>query len=196
MKFLAVDTSGDRLIAVAKNGERREVFDELCPMRHSVRLMEAVDGVLKGAGLALGECDFLACVVGPGSFTGIRIGISAVKGMCFAKDIPALSLTSFDCLAYADGEADTIAAVDAGHGFVYAEGKGLPRGYYPISEVLSRQEGGTSILVGAPIEGLGGKTVSLSKGLCRAAEALAERKTSAAELAAVYLRKSSAEEGR
>ena len=100
MKFLAIDTSGRALNVVAVNGERRvlECRDD-CAMRHSVLLMDVIDGALAKARLTPHECDFFACVVGPGSFTGIRIGISTVKGLCLACDRPALALTSFDTLA-------------------------------------------------------------------------------------------------
>ena len=59
--------------------------------------------------MTLGDCDFFAAVVGAGSFTGIRIGISAVKGFCAATGKPALPITSFDVAAY-----NTIDSEDVG----------------------------------------------------------------------------------
>ena len=92
-------------------------------MKHSVLLMQAVDETLKKADMTLGDCDFFAAVVGAGSFTGIRIGISAVKGVCLATGKPALPITSFDTVAYnaLDGEK-ILCLVDALHGYYYACG--------------------------------------------------------------------------
>lgn len=103
MKFLAIDTSGKQLNVVAVNGERQIVSRRGdCAMQHSVLLMDEIDEALKAARLSPADCDFFACVAGPGSFTGIRIGIATVKGLCLACQKPALPLTSFDTIAYAD----------------------------------------------------------------------------------------------
>ena len=84
--FLAVDTSGNHLAVVAvKDGTEYVTYIENCAMKHAVSLMPAVDETLEKAGLQLSECDFFAAVVGAGSFTGIRIGISAVKGFTTKK---------------------------------------------------------------------------------------------------------------
>ena len=93
--FVAVDTSGNYLTVVAgKNGEFYSVSIPNCMMKHSVSVMPAVDEVLKKADMSLEECDFFSAVVGAGSFTGIRIGISVVKGFCLAYNKPSLLLES------------------------------------------------------------------------------------------------------
>ena len=85
MNYLAIDTSGEYLTVIAKHGERTErVFRPDCLAKHSVVLMEEIDGALSRAQMTAAECDFFAVVVGPGSFTGIRIGIATVKGLAFA----------------------------------------------------------------------------------------------------------------
>ena len=200
MKFLAIDTSGRRLTVVAVNGEREVVRDLDCAMRHSVVLMDEIDAALSSANLKVSECDFIACVVGPGSFTGIRIGISTVKGLCFAGDIPVLAVTSFDCLAYAETGKRTLALVDAGHDCYYAcgyEGTDVrvPPAYRTreqVEKLLS--EGYTARSYEALA--LQTETVSAAKGLALAARELANGAAPAKELAALYLRKSSAEEKR
>ena len=199
MKYLAIDTSAKRLLVLAK-GEKTAVRDlSDCAMQHSVRLMGEIDGALKEAGLALKDCDFLACVVGPGSFTGIRIGIATVKGLCTAADRPALAVTSFDCLAYAEGSGKKLCLVDAGHGCFYAcpyDGTKAGEAHY-----LPREEAEALIAEGyAPVSGeelsIGGKVVNAAEGLKAAAEALAPLARPCAEIEAVYLRRSNAEEGR
>ena len=99
--FVAVDTGGNHLTVLAsKNGQVFSVCLPDCAMKHSVSVMPAVDAALQKADLRLEECDFFSAVVGAGSFTGIRIGISIVKGFCLAFGKPALPVTSFEVLAY------------------------------------------------------------------------------------------------
>ena len=154
--------------------------------------MDEIDGALKEAKLPLSECDFVACVVGPGSFTGIRIGISAVKGLCMAAEIPALAVTSFDCLAYAEKRERLLGLVDAGHDHFYA----CPYdGFTPgtASYLSSKAANAVAEQGYLPVTE---RDTDIALGLKNAAEALMERRAPATQLAALYLRKSSAEEGR
>ena len=201
MKFLAIDTSGRALNVVAVNEEKAVVSRrEDCAMRHSVLLMDAIDGALKETGMTLADCEFLACVVGPGSFTGIRIGIATVKGLCLAGEKKALSLTTFDTLAYADTDGKRLCLVDAGHGNVYACGYDGTQVVLPPA-FLSREEADARIAQGfVPVANgelfAGVKTVDAAQGLLCAAKARAAEACGAHALEAVYLRKSSAEEKR
>ena len=68
--------------------------------RHSELLMDCVDGLCKTAGLSSKELNLVACMKGPGSFTGIRIGFSAAKGLCLALDLPLRTVPTLDCVAY------------------------------------------------------------------------------------------------
>ena len=140
MNYLAIDTSSLRLTVLARKGEETAVFCAQGREQHSVVLMDAVGEVLARLSLALRELDFVACTVGPGSFTGIRIGISCAKGLCFGADLPALGVTTLSAIAYAEKAEDKVAVVDAGHGHVYAEGFGrahLPAGFYSVEEIAS-----------------------------------------------------------
>ena len=112
MNFLAIDTSADYLTVVAKKGEREKIlFESDCAMRHSSRLMGAIEETLGEIGLTPSECDFFCAVTGPGSFTGIRIGISAVKGFCsaLAKFYAGLPIS---CLCSAHRRISRIAQVE------------------------------------------------------------------------------------
>lgn len=197
MKFLAIDTGAKRLTVAAVNRDAEAVIFEDCAMQHSVKLFDAVEEALSRVRMSLSEVDLIACVVGPGSFTGIRIGISAVKGMCFALEKPVLPVTSFETIAYAERNPKAIAVVDAGHGYVYAEGFGvaLPQGYYPLEEAaaLAAHEG-APLLSNEPFGAV--RAVNVCEGLMNAVKAKYGHTMSARELAALYLRKSSAEEGR
>lgn len=201
MKFLGIDTSGEYLAVVAKNEEKECVrLTENCLHAHSVRLMDEIEGALQGAGMAAGDCEFFSVVVGAGSFTGIRIGISTVKGLCFALTKPALALTSFECIAYAERGEKMLPVLSAGHGFYYAaaydgEHCEVPPAY------LSRERAEELIRMGYEPRsfsalGLGEKVVNAGKGLLNASMALCGRAGAASDLAALYLRRSSAEERR
>ena len=85
MKYLAIDTSGKNLIVIAKNGDKEEIFfDPDCGLNHSVTLMDAVEQTAQKIQLDLSSVDFFSCTLGAGSFTGIRIGVSTIKALCFA----------------------------------------------------------------------------------------------------------------
>ena len=101
MKYLAFDTSGDNLtVIVRKDKEIFSFFEEKCLTLHSSLLMPKVEEILNNAKISLKDLDFIACVVGAGSFTGIRIGISTAKAYSFATGKKVLGVTSFDLLAY------------------------------------------------------------------------------------------------
>ena len=90
-----MDTSCEYLAVVAcKDGKVKTAFLPDCSMRHSVTLMNEIDKLLMESGWTLSDFDYFSAVVGAGSFTGIRIGISAVKGFCLALNKPALPVTS------------------------------------------------------------------------------------------------------
>ena len=101
MKVLGVDTStragsvalleGDTVLAeVSVNSTQT----------HAKRLMCAVDATLEMAGLTIAECDGFAVTTGPGSFTGLRIGVSTVKGLGFATKKPVAAVSTLDALVY------------------------------------------------------------------------------------------------
>jgi tRNA threonylcarbamoyladenosine biosynthesis protein TsaB len=101
VKILAVDTS-TRAGSVAFL-EDDTVVAELrasSAETHAKRLMRMVDGTLQLAGLGLEACDAFAVTIGPGSFTGLRIGISTVKGFAFATGKPVTGVSTLDALAH------------------------------------------------------------------------------------------------
>ena len=192
MNFLGVDTSSEYLTVIACKGDKSETrFYNDCLRNHSVRLMEEIDSAFNALNMKPSNCDFFAAVTGPGSFTGIRIGISTVKGLCLATDKPALAVTSFEVLAYAEKDEKLLATIDAGHGYLYAagyEGRKLtiPPAY------CSKEEAEALVKQGyRPIDW---KSVDPAKGFFEAVKANYLNARPAQELAALYLRKSSAEE--
>ena len=192
MNFLGVDTSSEYLTVVACKGERKETrFFKDCLRNHSVRLMDEIDSALNALDLKPADCDFCAAVTGPGSFTGIRIGISTIKGLCLGTGKPALGVTSFDVLAYAEKDEKLLATVDAGHGYLYAagyEGRKLT-----ISPAYCSGEDAEE-LVKKGYRLIDWKSVDPAEGFFEAVKANFKNVRPCEELAALYLRKSSAEE--
>lgn len=122
-KFLAIDTSSKYLTVLAQNGEKSSLhYIPDCAMRHSVILMDEIDKALTGANLTPGDCDFFAAVTGPGSFTGIRIGIATAKGFALAADKPLKPITAFDLIAYNVNSKKFFVAIDAAHAHYYVCG--------------------------------------------------------------------------
>lgn len=122
--FLAVDTSSTYLTVLAKCGDRVETnYIENCAMRHSVVLMDEIERTLSAVGMTAKDCDYFAAVTGPGSFTGIRIGISCIKGFATALNKRTVGVTSFDMLAYnVIGDSDFLVAINALHQSFYVCG--------------------------------------------------------------------------
>lgn len=210
MNFLAIDTSGKYLsVAAYFHGRFFERYSPDCALQHSVRLMDEIIHLCEDAQIRPSDCDFFASVVGPGSFTGIRIGISTVKGLCLACKKPALAVTSFDALAYTDPCPGSfcgtiprrLTLVDAGHGCFYSCGYNekneivLPPAYSRREEVERWIGDGFVPIAAAPLfEGCGAAAVC--HGFARAAFENADRAADPSCLKALYLRKSSAEEKR
>ena len=119
MKYLALNTAGHSVeVALSTGGFFREE-DGKCA---SATLMPHVNELLENAGLTLEDLNYIACVTGPGSFTGIRIGVSAVRSMCYALGKPALGIHELRMLAYnkrADGYEKILCVTDGSNGTAY-----------------------------------------------------------------------------
>lgn len=101
MKVLAVDTATSALsVAVVENSHLLAETTLDNGLTHAVNLMGVIDSAMKWAGVELNQLDGLAVVNGPGSFTGLRIGISCVKGLAEAHDLPVVAVSSLQALAF------------------------------------------------------------------------------------------------
>lgn len=101
MTILAIDTSGPSAgAAVYRDGEiLAEVFTHN-GLTHSQTIMPAVEHVCQSADVLPGQVDLFACVVGPGSFTGVRIGVCAARGMAHAVHKPCIAIDALEALAH------------------------------------------------------------------------------------------------
>ncbi|MEG0512299.1 MAG: tRNA (adenosine(37)-N6)-threonylcarbamoyltransferase complex dimerization subunit type 1 TsaB [Clostridia bacterium] len=100
MNILAIDTSGPVAgVAILSNGEVAYEGAAVNRFTHSVNLMPMVEEALTHAGLDISAIDLFAAVTGPGSFTGVRIGVSAVKGMAHGAGKPCIGINALEALA-------------------------------------------------------------------------------------------------
>lgn len=131
MNLLAVDTSGPVAgVAVLRDGEVAYEGAAVNRLTHSVNLMPMIEEALGRAGLDVSEIDYYASVTGPGSFTGVRIGVSAIKGMAHGAGKPCIGVDALEALAMGACTTDALICPiqDARAGQVYGAAflPGLP----------------------------------------------------------------------
>lgn len=128
MKILALDTAARFCAAAVYDAGRDVVLGEASEdigKGHAEVLMDYVERALSQAGLSIREIDRIAVNVGPGSFTGVRIGVSAARGFALALGCPAIGITAFEALA-AETQALTpvrpvTVLLDAHRGEIYVQ---------------------------------------------------------------------------
>ncbi|MCD4818473.1 MAG: tRNA (adenosine(37)-N6)-threonylcarbamoyltransferase complex dimerization subunit type 1 TsaB [Candidatus Cloacimonetes bacterium] len=123
MNILALNTSSTSgSIAISKDGIIVFISYLDIKVTHSERLLPQIDYALKHCKLTIDDIDLICFANGPGSFTGIRIGLSTVKGICMVKEIPLMPVSSLELLAYNvfGVERDILCFVDARMSEVYA----------------------------------------------------------------------------
>jgi tRNA threonylcarbamoyladenosine biosynthesis protein TsaB len=123
MRVLAVDTTGTHgSVAIVESGELQALIGirEASP-RHAESLLPTIDHVLRLHSLRLEEIDAFAVAVGPGSFTGLRIGIAAVEGLSFAAGKPAAGVSALEATAFRfrHHQGLIVPLIDAYRGEVY-----------------------------------------------------------------------------
>ena len=121
MTILGIDTAG-RTMSVALLQDDTLVCEQTLAtgLTHSETLLPTVDSVLKAAGKTCADIDLFGVCAGPGSFTGLRIGLCAVKGLAFPTGTPCAAVSTLEALAYGHiGQGTIIAAQDARRGEVY-----------------------------------------------------------------------------
>ena len=100
MKILALETSAKAVSAAVSEDDRILAAGyQDTGLTHSRTLMPIVEGILRNAGLTVKDMDAIAAAVGPGSFTGIRIGVSAAKGLAFAAEKPCVPVSALAAMA-------------------------------------------------------------------------------------------------
>jgi tRNA threonylcarbamoyladenosine biosynthesis protein TsaB len=137
--ILAIDTSSHHgSIALIRGRHPLAIYGADSRDTHSTRLITEIDMVLTKAGIKLEEVDALAVVTGPGSFTGLRIGLSTIKGLARAIDKPVVGVTTLEATALSAGAGENVLAfVNALRNEVYAQLFRVgPDGAVPASKAI------------------------------------------------------------
>ncbi|GAB3004682.1 tRNA (adenosine(37)-N6)-threonylcarbamoyltransferase complex dimerization subunit type 1 TsaB [Psychrosphaera aestuarii] len=123
MKLLALDAATEACSVAIKLDERIFSYFEVCPQQHSQKLLPGVETLLKESKLSLEQFDGILYGCGPGSFTGVRIGVSITQGLAFGADLPVLGVSNLALMAQQaieeHGAEQVIAAIDARMSEVY-----------------------------------------------------------------------------
>ena len=121
--LLAIDTSTENCSVALVHDGKLTTRDIESPREHSQKLLPFVEEALDSAGVSLAELDGLVVGAGPGSFTGVRIGVSMAQGLAFSADLPVYPVCSLQALAQQairkNDVAGVVACIDARMGEVY-----------------------------------------------------------------------------
>jgi tRNA threonylcarbamoyladenosine biosynthesis protein TsaB len=122
MNLLGIDTTTGYLGVIAVTGDERALFCGTSGLKHGESLFPVIDRVLEAVALAPSDINLIVCALGPGSFTGLRIGLAAAKGLALSAGCPLAGVSSLDVFgarcAFFQG---TVAGViDARKGRYYA----------------------------------------------------------------------------
>lgn len=181
-RVLYLNTSTERLQVAVKNGSKLYKFvgkDDA--KRHNATLMSVIDDLMEKAGLKIGDIEAIAVVTGPGSFTGIRIGVATALAMRRALDIPIVALTALEVVAE---DKDCLVYLDCRHDNYY---------------LMSRADGADTYFNGtsADIRAYKGKKIEVKpdtlKALIKRADEIIEKEDFSDVVLPYYQKKSSAE---
>ena len=107
MLILAFESSAKAAsTALVQDGKLIAQFSTCTALTHSRTLLPMAEDMLKNTGTALDDVDCFACAYGPGSFTGIRIGVATVKGLAWALDKPCIGVSTLEAMAWHGASAD------------------------------------------------------------------------------------------
>ncbi|MEG2015268.1 MAG: tRNA (adenosine(37)-N6)-threonylcarbamoyltransferase complex dimerization subunit type 1 TsaB, partial [Clostridia bacterium] len=125
MNILLIDTTSKNLIvAVVSNGQKYLACDYDCNRMHSVLLCDKISEVMILANLTLKDIDYISVNIGPGSFTGIRIGVATALGINAGVEAKLVEVNTLQMLAYTV-HSECNCYVDAGNGYYYGRYNGL-----------------------------------------------------------------------
>ena len=94
-------------VALVENGNVVALRESLDGQNHAEKITLFIDEVMKEAGVAYQDLDAVATSMGPGSYTGLRIGVSTAKGLCYAMEKPLIAIDTLAAMAYGFNDAET-----------------------------------------------------------------------------------------
>lgn len=121
--ILALDTATEACSVALSHQNTLTHFDELSPRSHTQRILPMIDELLNQAGIKIGEVDYLVFGRGPGSFTGVRVGVGIAQGLALGAELPVVAVSNL--LAMAEqayqqiGATEVVALIDARMNEVY-----------------------------------------------------------------------------
>ena len=121
MNVLAFDTATEVLTLAAVRGETWASLALRRGLQHSPALLPLIDTILGGLGMTGADVELLVCSLGPGSFTGIRIGLATAMGIARGRGIPVVGVSTLDALAFpwSAHQGDVFPVIDARKGKIY-----------------------------------------------------------------------------
>ncbi len=159
MIVLAIDTAGVDCAAAVFDSDSGKLLgrvSETIGRGHAERLMAMIDEALVEAGLSLADIGRIGVTVGPGSFTGIRVGVAAARGLALALGVECVGVSTLEVLAQTASGTDkpVLAAINAHRDEVYAQGfeAGVPVGeplLLELDDYLARAAVAGTVLVGS-----------------------------------------------
>ncbi|AYB49265.1 tRNA (adenosine(37)-N6)-threonylcarbamoyltransferase complex dimerization subunit type 1 TsaB [Candidatus Williamhamiltonella defendens] len=122
-RILAIDTTTDACSVAFLNHGEISSLSEICPRNQTQRILPMVQQILGASSLSLHQLDVLAFARGPGSFTGVRLGIGVSQGLALGADLPMIGVSTLEMLAQGacrqTGLKQVLVAMDARMGEIY-----------------------------------------------------------------------------
>jgi tRNA threonylcarbamoyl adenosine modification protein YeaZ len=164
MRLLAIDTSYEACSVGIAGGTRSPVLvSEVIGRGHAEKLMGMIEAAMSEAGVAFADLDRMAVTVGPGSFTGVRVGIAATRGLALVSGTPVVGIGTLAALAEtARGKAGAVAVlavIDARRDEVYAQAFGADGSERSEPLVLSPAAAAAMLAEGMQLAGSGADLV-------------------------------------
>jgi tRNA threonylcarbamoyl adenosine modification protein YeaZ len=145
---IAIDTSGIDQALVVLEGRRLLAADDWVRRRDDRPVLARLDDLMRRAARGPDDIDGVAAARGPGSFTGLRVGLSLAAGLAYARHVPLHLLDSLPVLARrATGDPAGFALRDAGRGEVYAWREGEAARRMPVDELAGWVPGNARVMV-------------------------------------------------
>ena len=158
MKALVIDCAVSKLSLAAKNEDKICVTSYDIGMKQSEILVSAIDYVLSSVELKTNELDYTAITIGPGSFTGLRLGISALKAIQLAYNVPVYGISTLEFYRYSLNnvfDLPIISAIDAHKDCFYATITNknevlLEEGDHPVEKIMQAISSLDKLLIVGP----------------------------------------------
>ena len=169
MRLLAIDTAYEACSVGVSGGERPPVLiSERIGRGHAERLMGMIEAAMRDAGLAFADLDRIAVVVGPGSFTGVRVGIAAARGLALVSDTPVVGIGTLAALAEGAramaGRVPVLAVIDARRDEIYAQAFGADGTPEGAPTAVSAGDAAAMLTAGMHLAGSGADLVRAAAG--------------------------------